>query len=76
MIAYEGRNLKRKGLISVCYTRNDVVHIEKSEHSKAEKINHLNDLCELFPNHVTLEDEEERIHDASQLANESTQSSY
>ena len=72
-IAYECRNLKRKGVISACYTRNGVVHIKKTEHTKAEKIQHINDLCELFPNHFSVEVEEDEFHDVSQ---ESTQSSY
>ena len=75
-LAYEGRNLKRKGVISACYTRNGVVHVKKTEHSKADKIRHINDLYELFPNHVTMEVEEDEFHDVSQVANESAQSSY
>ena len=74
-IAYEGRNLKRKGVISACYIRNGVVHIKTTEHSKAEKIKHKNDLFDLFPNHITIDVEEDEFHDASQVANESTQSS-
>ena len=75
-IAYEGRNLKRKGVIYACYTRNGVVHIKKTEHSKAEKIQHINDLYELFPDHVTIDGEEDEFHDASQVANDSILSSY
>ena len=75
-IAYEGRNLKKKGVNSACYTRNGAVRIKKAEHSKAEKIKHINDLFELFPNHITIDVEEDEFHDASQVANESTQSSY
>ena len=49
---------------------------KKAEHSKAEKIKHINDLFELFPNHITTGVEDDEFHDASQVANESTQSSY
>ena len=49
---------------------------KKTEHSKAEKIKHINDLFELFPNHITIDVEEDEFHDASQVANEFTQSSY
>lgn len=34
-IAFEGRKLKRKGIILTCYTRNGVVHVKKTEPSKA-----------------------------------------
>ena len=74
-LAYEGRNLKRKGVIYACYTRNGVVHVKKTEHSKAD-IRHINDLYDLFPNHVPMEVEEDEFHDVSQVANESAQSSY
>ena len=75
-LAYEGRNLKRKGVIYACYTRNGVVHVKKTEHSKADKIRHINDLYDLFLNYVTMEVEEDKFHDVSQVANESAQSSY
>ena len=40
-IAYEGRNLKRKGVTSACYTRNGVVHIKKQNIVKQKKLNAL-----------------------------------
>ena len=61
-ITYEGRNLKRKGVISACYTRNGIVHIKKTEHCNVEKIKHINDLFELFPNHITVDVEEDEFH--------------
>ena len=38
-IAYEGRNLKRKGVISAFYTWNGVVHIKKQNIVKQKKLN-------------------------------------
>ena len=75
-LAYEGRNLNRKVVTYACYTRNIGIHVKKTEHSKADKIRHINDLSDLFPNHVTMEVEKDEFHDASQVANESAQSSY
>ena len=40
LLAYEGRNLKRKGVIYACDTRNGVVHVKKTKHSTADKIRH------------------------------------
>ena len=49
-LAYEGRNLKRKGVIYACYTRNGVVHVKKTEYSKADTIRHINDLYDSCDN--------------------------
>ena len=68
--------LREKRVIYACYTRNGVVHVKKTEHSKADKIRHINDLYDLFPNHVTMEVEEDEFNNVSQVANESAQSSY
>ena len=77
-IAIEGRKPKRKGTISTCYTKNGVVHVKKTKRCKARKIYHMYELWGLFPDDVDLEDDEEKklFHDASQDANNCTQSSY
>ena len=36
-IAFQGRKLKRKGMVNACCTRNGVIHIKKSERSKPIK---------------------------------------
>lgn len=66
-IAFKGRKLKTKKIISAYYTKNSVVHVKKTERSKAQK-NYMSESCELFPGDVYLEDDEreELFHDPSQ----------
>ena len=60
--AYQERKLKHNSLVNACYTRDDIVTIKINEHSKATKIQHMNDLLELFLNY---DFENEPSHDAS-----------
>ena len=48
-IAFHCRSLKRNGLITKTYTTDGIVHIAKTESSKPQKILHLNELVEMFP---------------------------
>ena len=48
-LAFGSRKLKRSGLIHSCYIiKEGVVHIKKSEHAKAIKVDHINSLYEQF----------------------------
>ena len=60
--AYQGRKLKHNSLVNACYTRDGTVTIKINEHSKAIKIQHMNDLLEHFLNY---DFENEPSHDAS-----------
>ena len=81
LIAFESKKKKKKkqGIISACCTSNGMVHIKKTERSKAKKKIYLKyELLELFPDDVNLDNKggEGLFHNASQDANNSTQSRY
>ena len=61
-LAYQGKNLKRSNLVNACYTRDGIVTIKISDHSKAIKVYHMNDLLNLFPD---FDFGDEPFHDAS-----------
>ena len=48
-IAFNGRKLKRSGLVHACFTIDGIVRIKKSENSISLKVFHMKNLRELFP---------------------------
>ena len=62
-LAYQGRKLKRNNLVNACYTRDGIVTIKISDHSKAIKVYHMNDLFDLSPDFDF--DDDEHFHDAT-----------
>ena len=70
-LAYQGRKLKCNNHVYACYSRDRVVTIKITEHSKATKIHHMKDLLDLFPD---FDFDDDLFHDTS--PNVSAQSSY
>ena len=66
-IAFNGRILKRSGLVHACFTIDGVVCIKKSENSKALKAFYMKNLREVFPD-FNYDVNEDLFHDASQDA--------
>ena len=66
-IAFNGRKIKRSGLVHACFTVDDIVRIKKSENSKPLKVFHMKNLRELFPD-FNFDVDEDLFHDASQDA--------
>ena len=64
-ITFNGRKLKRRGLVHACFTIDGIVRIKKSENSKPLKVFHLKKLRELFPD-FSFDVHEDLFHDASQ----------
>ena len=64
-IAFNGRKIKRSGLVHACFTVDDIVLIKKSENSKPLKVFHMKNLRELFPD-FNFDVDEDLFHDASQ----------
>ena len=62
-LACQGRKLKRNNLVNACYTRDGIVTIKISDHSKAIKVYHMNDLFDLSPDFDF--DDDEHFHDAT-----------
>ena len=77
-IAYNCRKLKRSGLIYGCFLRDDIVRIKHREKDRPMKIFHMDKLHGLFPDFdfVNADDEDDTFLDASQVMNDSVQSSY
>ena len=65
-IAFNGRKLKRSGLVYACFTIDGIVRIKKSENSKPLKV-FMKNLPELFPD-FNFDVDEDLFHDASQNA--------
>ena len=74
-IAYYCRKLKRDGTISKTYTSNgiNIICCNLIKDGKPQKVYHVNDLCEMFPDNDFGNDDSDYSGDA---ANESLQSSY
>ena len=66
-IAFNGRKLKRSGLVHACFTIDGIVRIKKSENSKPLKVCHMKNLRELFLD-FNFDVDEDLFHDASQDA--------
>ena len=66
-IAFNGRKLKRSGLVHACFTIDGIVRIKKSENSKPLKVFHIKNLRELFPD-FNFDVDEDLFHDPSQDA--------
>ena len=66
-IAFNGRKLKRSGLVHACFTIDGIVRIKKSENSKPLKVFHMKNLRELFLD-FNFNLDEDLFHDASQDA--------
>ena len=66
-IAFNGRKLKRSGLVHACFTIDGTVRIKKSENSKSLKVFHIKNLRELFSD-FNFDVNEELFHDSSQDA--------
>ena len=66
-IAFNGRKLKRSGLVHACFTFNGIVHIKKSENSKPLKVFQMKNFRELFPD-FNFDVDEDLFHDVSQDA--------
>ena len=64
-IAFNGRKLKRSGLVHACFTIDGIVCIKKSENSKLLKVFHMKKLGELLPD-FNFDVDEDLFHDASQ----------
>ena len=66
------------GLIHGCFSRNGIIRIKYEERARPVKIFHMNKLYQLFLDFdFGYADEDDDIFlDASQVANESTKSSY
>ena len=64
-IAFNGRKIKRSGLVHACFTVDDIVRIKKSENSKPLKVFHMKNLRELFPD-FNFDVDEDLFLDASQ----------
>ena len=61
-LAYQGRKFKQNNLVNACYTRDGIVTIKISDRSKAIKVNHMNDLLDLF---ADFNFDDELSHDVS-----------
>ena len=64
-IAFNGRKLKRSGLVHACFTIDGIVRIKKLEKSKSLNVFQMKNLRELFPD-FNFEVDEGLFHDASQ----------
>ena len=77
-IAYNYRKLKYSGLIYGCFLREGIVRIKRRERDRPVKIFHMNKLHELFLDFDfgDADNEDDIFLDASQVVNNSVQSSY
>ena len=66
-IAFNGRKLKRSGLVHVCFTNDGIVRIKESENSKSLKVFHMKNLRELFSD-FNFDIDEDLFHEVSQDA--------
>ena len=76
--AYNCRKLKRNGLIHGCFLRDGIVRIKRREKDRPVKIFHMDKLHGLFPNFDfgDADDKDNVFLDASQVVNDSVQSSF
>ena len=77
-IAYNCRKLKHSGLICGCFLRDDIVRIKCLEKDRPMKIIYMDKLHGLFPDFDfgDADDEDDIFLDASQVVDDSVQSSY
>ena len=77
-IACNCRELKHSGLIHDCFSRDGIVRIKLREKDRPMKIFHMGKLHGLFPDFDfgDADDEDDIFVDASQVVNDSMQSSY
>ena len=77
-IAYNCLNLKRNGFIHGCFSRDGIVRIKREERAKPVNIFHMDKLHQLFPDFDFSDagEDDDIFLDASELAYDSTQSSY
>ena len=76
--AYKCCKLKRNGLIHGCFSGDGIVRIKHEESARLVKIFHMVKLQQLFPDFDfgDADDDNDIFLDVSQVANDSTQSSY
>ena len=87
-IAYNCCNLKRNGLIHGCFSRDGIIKIKCEERARPVMIFHMDKLHQLFPDFFgdgdtdfdfdfgDADEDDDIFLDASQVANNSIQSSY
>ena len=73
-IAYNCRKLRRAEIIDCCYSRDGIISIKNTVNSKPEKIHHMKELRDLFPDFTFSNDEESIPHTKYDVVNESSNS--
>ena len=78
LIAYNCHKLKHNGLIHGCFSRDGIIRINREERARPTKIFHMDKLHQLFPDFDfgDADEDDDTFLYASQVANDSTQSSY
>ena len=73
-IAYNCRKLRQAKIIDSCYSSDGIICIKNTVNSKTEKIHHMKELLDLFPDFVFSNDEESIQHAKDAVVNVSSNS--